>query len=121
MALVLFERRAGSPRWPVGTALGVAALVFGAWWLLLSVGHSLGTCGEDSDITAEQYRRLCGAPEDNGAGLLSQRLTAIGLAATVVTLGTAVLVWRRRARWPFVGAALVALCGLGVLGVHVDA
>ena len=121
MALALFERRDGSPRWTLNTALGVTALVFLAWWLFLSLAHGLGTCGEDSDITAEEYRRLCGTPADSGRGLVWQRLTAIGIAGAVVTLGTAALVWRRRARWPFVSAALVGLVGLGVLGVYVDA
>ena len=112
---------AAAPRWPRFTALGVAALVFGVWWLFLSLVHGLGTCGEDSELDAVEYRRLCGSPADGSGGLVWQRLTAIGIAATVVTLGTVALIWLRRAGWPLVSAAVVGLLGLGVLAVYVGA
>jgi len=123
--LARIERRAGStaaaaPRWPRFTALGVAALVFGVWWLFLALVHGLGTCGEDSDLDAVEYVRLCGSPEDGG-GLVWQRLTAIGIAAMVVTLGAVALVWLRRAGWPLVSAAVVGLFGFAVLAVYVGA
>ena len=55
---------------------------FAAVWALAWLLFRLGTCGEDSDISADAYERLC-----EPGGRIFRNLTVIGGAAVLVTAG----------------------------------
>jgi hypothetical protein len=107
-------------RWEPLLLLGVAALIMAGWVVLLALGYGLGTCGEDSELTAAEYERLCGGAS-GGGGVIAQRLVALTAVAAVVVLAAGVVIWLRRARWAAVGAAAALLLGLALLGLALDA
>jgi hypothetical protein len=80
-----------------------------------SSGHSrgwsrLGTCGEDSDISAGDYERLC------AGGRISRNLVIVALAAVLVTVGLGAATIRRRAARPVLMlTALLTLAGAASL------
>jgi hypothetical protein len=85
-------------------------LVFAAWWLFIGLLAAIGTCGEDSGFSEDDYVRLCG---DDGArnGRIFDVHMAVGVAAAIagVGLGAAAVVWRRW--WP-----VLLLCAVLVIG-----
>lgn len=98
-------------RWPLVLSLGVLSTLFALWWLLHAVGISLGLCGEDGELSAEDYKRACG---ENGDGQIADLQVWIGLATTAGTALLAVFAWRERA-WIYVGGAALWLLGMGIL------
>ena len=92
MQLTMTEYR---PRWPYALATTGLFLGFAAVWGLAYLGFGLGTCGEDSEIIAEAYARLC----DPG-GRIVDNLLIIGGAAVAVTVGLGAAAIRRRAARP---------------------
>ena len=95
-------------RWPFIVSAAFAFVVYGVWWALMVLVHTLGTCGEDADLdTQEEYDRLCGSGGELSDGLLLH--VAIAAVATLVLGVTAV----RRRRWLPVIALAVVLLVLG--------
>ena len=97
------ERR----RWPLILAAAGLAVLFAAWWAFMALLYGLGTCGEDSDITVEEYDRLCGPGGSIGDGMIW-----IGSAATVAVLVLGAIATVRRSWWP-VSVLAILLLGLG--------
>ena len=99
--------------------LGVVALLMAAWLAFVALVYGLGTCGEDSDLTGDEYRRLCGSPS-GGGGVIGDRLTALTAVAALVVLAAAATIWLRRSSWGAVAVAAVVLLVLGSLGFQLD-
>jgi hypothetical protein len=98
------------PAWPYALATVALFLGFLAVWALAGLVFGLGTCGEDSDISAADYERLC------ASGRISRNLVIVALAAAIVTAGLGAAAIRRRAPRPvLVLTALLTLAGAASL------
>lgn len=89
------------PRWPYAVPSTVLLLGFTAVWALAWLVHGLGTCGEDSDISGEEYARLC------EGGEIGRNLAVIGVAALLATIGLGTVAIRRRAARPVLGLTVL--------------
>ena len=99
------------PRWPFPVATLALFLGFGAVWALSWLLFGLGTCGEDSDTSAEDYARLC-----EPGGRIARNLMIVAVAAVVATLGLGAAAVRRHAARPvLVLAAALTLAGAASL------
>jgi hypothetical protein len=99
------------PQWPFAVATGALFLGFGAVWALSWLLFGLGTCGEDSEISAVDYARLC-----EPGGRIARNLAIIAGAALAATLGLAAAAVRRRAARPVLMlAAALTLAGAASL------
>jgi hypothetical protein len=96
------ERR----RWPYAVSTVTLAIGFAAVWALAWLVFGLGTCGEDSDISAEDYAQLC-----EPGGRIVRNLAIVGVAALAATLGLGAAAIRRRAARP-----VIVLAGLLTVG-----
>jgi hypothetical protein len=102
---------ARGPRWPYVLATLALILGFLAVWGLAGLVFGLGTCGEDSDITPEEYARLC-----EPGGRIARNLIVIAVAAVIVTVGLgAAAIRRREARPILVLTALLTVAGAASL------
>jgi hypothetical protein len=99
------------PRWPFAVATVALFLGVGAVWALSWLLFGLGTCGEDSEISAADYARLC-----EPGGRIFRNLLIIAVAAVVATLGLGAAAVRRRAARPvFILAGALTLAGAASL------
>ena len=104
-------RSRSRPRWPYALATLALFLGFVAVWALAALLFGLGTCGEDSDITARDYARLC-----EPGGRIARNLTIIAIAGVTVTVGLgAAAIHRRTARPVLVLMALLTVAGAASL------
>ena len=101
----------GRSWWPYALATVVLFLGFAAVWVLAGLVLGFGTCGEDSDITAAEYERLC-----ENDGVIVRNLLIIATAALIVTIGLGAVAIRRRAARPvLVLTGLLTLAGAASL------
>jgi len=98
------------PRWPYALATVALFAGFVIVWALASLVFGLGTCGEDSDISLEQYARLC------EGGRITRNLLVVAVAAMAATLGLgAAAITRRTARPVLLLTALLTVAGAASL------
>lgn len=81
-------------RWPYVLATTALLVGFAAVWALAWLVFGLGSCGEDSDMTAGEYARLC------EGGRIERNLVIVGGAAAVLAAGLGAAAIRRRAARP---------------------
>jgi hypothetical protein len=106
------ERR--RPPWPFGVATVVLFAGFAAVWALAWLVHGLGTCGEDSEISASDYDRLC-----ESGGSIVRNLELVGGAAVLATLALGIVAVRQRTAWPVLTLAAL-LTAAAVAGFAAD-
>lgn len=80
--------------WPYVLATTALLVGFAAVWALAWLVFGLGTCGEDTDITAAEYARLC------ESGRIERNLVVLGAAAVALAAGLGAAAIRRRAARP---------------------
>jgi hypothetical protein len=93
-------------------------LVFAAWWSFLALLAAVGTCGEDSDLSAAEYVRLCGG-SDSGNGRIYDVQLAIAVAAAIAGVGLGAAAVLRRTWWPVL--LLCAVLAIGGAGSFLNA
>jgi hypothetical protein len=104
----------GRPRGPYVLATIALLLGFAAVWALSWLLFGFGTCGEDSEISAADYARLC------EGGRIARNLMLIGVAAlaAATALGAAAI-HRRAARPVLTLTALLSVAGVASFNADV--